>query len=52
MSGDTIGSVIIEDFEDGILPVNKIIHGNVLDVLRKLPSDSVDCVITSPPYSQ
>jgi len=34
----------------GQLPVNKIVHGNTLDVLRKLPSNSVDCVITSPPY--
>jgi len=32
------------------LPVNKIIHGNVLEVLKKLPDESVDCVITSPPY--
>ena len=24
--------------------------GNTLDVLKKLPSESVDCIITSPPY--
>ena len=29
-----------------------IIHGNALDVLKELPSNSVDCVITSPPYWQ
>lgn len=27
-----------------------IIHGNALDVLRTLPSESVHCCITSPPY--
>jgi len=44
--------MIIEEneLERGALPVNKIIHGDALTVLRKLPSDSVDCVITSPPY--
>ena len=34
----------------GELPINKIIHGNALRVLKKLPSESVDCIITSPPY--
>jgi DNA modification methylase len=29
---------------------NKIICGNTLDVLRQIPSDSIDCIITSPPY--
>jgi DNA modification methylase len=44
--------VIIEekDLRAGELPVNKIVHGNALTVLKKLPSNSVDCVITSPPY--
>lgn len=28
----------------------KISVGNCLDVLRKMPSDSVHCVVTSPPY--
>jgi len=31
---------------------SKIIHGNALEVLKDLPSNSVDCVITSPPYWQ
>lgn len=30
--------------------INKIICGDVSDVLRQLPSDFVDCVVTSPPY--
>jgi DNA modification methylase len=30
--------------------LNKIIQGNTLDVLKQIPSDSIDCVITSPPY--
>ena len=29
---------------------NKIIKGHVLDVLRKLPDECIDTVITSPPY--
>lgn len=28
----------------------RIYHGDVLDVLTELPAESVDCVITSPPY--
>ena len=35
---------------DGELPVNKIIHGDALEVLKKLPDNSIDCIITSPPY--
>lgn len=30
--------------------VNKIIRGDALTILRNLRSESVDCVITSPPY--
>lgn len=30
--------------------VNKIINGNALEVLKEMPSDFVDMVITSPPY--
>jgi len=32
------------------LPINKILQGDVLVELGKLPSDSVDTIITSPPY--
>jgi site-specific DNA-methyltransferase (adenine-specific) len=31
---------------------NKIITGHCLDVLRKLPENSIDCLLTSPPYWQ
>ncbi len=30
--------------------VNKIICGDALEVLKKIPAESVDCVVTSPPY--
>ena len=40
-----------KDLKDGELPINKIIHGNTLTALKKLPSESVDCIITSPPYN-
>jgi site-specific DNA-methyltransferase (adenine-specific) len=32
------------------LPLNKIICGDAVEVMRSMPSDSVDLVITSPPY--
>lgn len=32
--------------------MNKIISGNSLDVLKTMESESVDCIITSPPYYQ
>jgi DNA modification methylase len=32
------------------IPINKIIHGNCLDIIKTLPSESVNCIITSPPY--
>lgn len=32
------------------METNKIIQGDCLEVLKTLPNDSVDCVITSPPY--
>ncbi len=31
-------------------PSNRVIQGDALEVLRTLPSASIDCVITSPPY--
>lgn len=30
--------------------MNNIINGDALEELRKLPSESVDCIVTSPPY--
>jgi DNA modification methylase len=32
------------------LPLRQILIGDALTELRKLPSDSVDCCVTSPPY--
>ena len=32
------------------LPVNKIICGNALEILKKFPDESIDLVFTSPPY--
>ena len=29
---------------------DQIIHGNCIDTLREMPSDSVDLVATDPPY--
>lgn len=34
------------------MEVNKIYHGNCLDVIKTFPDRSIDCVITSPPYWQ
>ena len=30
--------------------VNKIIQGDVLSVLKQMPSEFVDTIVTSPPY--
>ncbi len=32
------------------LPINKIICGDAIEVMKKFPSNSVDIVVTSPPY--
>jgi DNA modification methylase len=29
---------------------NCVLHGDALEVLKQLPSDAVDCTVTSPPY--
>jgi len=31
------------------MKLNTVIHGNVLEVLKQIPSNSIDCIITSPP---
>jgi len=31
---------------------NKIIQGDCLETLKNIPSESIDCVITSPPYNK
>lgn len=33
-----------------ILPLNRIICGDARKVLQRLPAESIDCVVTSPPY--
>jgi site-specific DNA-methyltransferase (adenine-specific) len=32
------------------LPLNQIIQGDCLEILREFPSKSVHCVVTDPPY--
>lgn len=34
------------------LPVNQIICGDAVEVMQAMPSDSVDLVVTSPPYDE
>lgn len=38
------------DFSMTSLPINKILQGNTLDVLKDFPDESIDCCVTSPPY--
>lgn len=33
-----------------MIEINKVYHGNCLEVLKTLPDNSIDCCITSPPY--
>lgn len=35
-----------------ILPINKIICGDAVEELKKLPDNSIDLVVTSPPYDE
>lgn len=37
--------------QDNSVLLDTIICGDVLDTLKKIPDESVDCVITSPPYN-
>jgi DNA modification methylase len=32
------------------LPLDRIICGDALSILKKLPTESIDCLVTSPPY--
>jgi site-specific DNA-methyltransferase (adenine-specific) len=34
------------------LPLNKIICGDAVEVMQAMPSDSIDLVVTSPPYDE
>ena len=33
-----------------ILPLNKIICGDVVEELKKIPTESIDLIIADPPY--
>jgi len=44
LRGENMGQAEIATF------INKIIQGDALKVLRRIPSNFVDCIITSPPY--
>jgi len=33
------------------LPLNQIIHGDCIEILKSLPENSVDCVFADPPYN-
>jgi len=41
-----VNSWMVED----TLPIDKIIQGDTLQVLKTFPDDCIDCIITSPPY--
>ena len=34
----------------GNLPLNKIIHGDAVEIMKTLPNNSIDLIVTSPPY--
>ena len=40
----------IEKYKE--LPLNKIICGDAVEVMQAMPSDSIDLVVTSPPYDE
>jgi len=33
-----------------IMEVNKIIHGDCIEKMKELPDNSIDAIITDPPY--
>jgi len=33
-----------------MLPLNQIVQGDCLEVMKEIPSESIDCIITDPPY--
>ena len=32
--------------------INKIIQGDCLEIMKDMPDESIDCIITSPPYNK
>ena len=43
--------IYTKDIKQGELPINQIICGDCLEVMRKFPDNSVDLIVTSPPYN-
>ncbi len=39
-----------KDIKKQAVPINKVIWGDSVEVMRKIPDNSVDMVVTSPPY--
>lgn len=40
-----------DEVKEGELPVGKIIHGDALKIMKKLPPRSIDLILTDPPYN-
>jgi DNA modification methylase len=40
------------DLNENVVPNNQVLQGDCLEVLENLPNESVDVIITSPPYFQ
>ena len=36
----------------GLLPLNRIVPGDCIDVMGRFPGDSIDLTVTSPPYDK
>lgn len=46
-----VGSILRNDFMYNLEDIlDKILQGNVLEILKEIPSNSIDTIITSPPY--
>jgi DNA modification methylase len=50
-TGGAKNTVISAELQDTSLPVNRIICGDSSEVLARLPCESIDLIITSPPYN-
>jgi len=50
-TGGAKSTVASEKLEDASLPVNRIVCGDSRDVLSHFPDESIDLIITSPPYN-
>ncbi len=46
-----VGEIIMAQETMDVLPLNQIILGNSLDVLKKIPDKSVDLIFADPPYN-